>query len=131
MRTESQNKIFFERANIVVTDTRFDTGSESYPIRKISGVTIESAPRRTRMGIVLVVVGVAALLGGMVGNLAILIVSGAAFTVGGAMIFFAKVTHTVVLTTRGRDVRAMTSKDAALISAIATALKAAMATRGE
>lgn len=131
MRTESQNKIFFERANIVVTDTRFDTGSASYPIRKISGVTVESAPRRTRTGIGLVVIGVAALLAGMFGNFAVLIVSGAAFTVGGTMILFAKVTHTVVLTTRGRDVRAMTSKDAALISAVAVAVKAAMAKRGE
>jgi hypothetical protein len=128
---ENPNKIFFERASIVVTASRFDTGFESHPIRKISGVRIESAPRRTRAGIVFVLLGAVALLGGLLANAAVLIVTGAAFTVGGTMMGLRKVDHTLVLAMRGRDVRALTSKDAALIAAVASALKTAMANRNE
>ena len=130
MHATAANKVFFDLANIKVTDTRFDTGCESYPIRKISGIRIESERRRTRAGIALVIAGAGAFLGGMLANIPVLIVSGAAFMVGGSMMSLAKVNHTIVLTTRGRDVRAVTNKDAALIEAITLALRQAMASRG-
>ena len=71
----------------------------------------DTEKRRKRVGIALVLAGVATLLGGMIVNVPLLIVSGAAFTVGGAMMCFAKVSGTVVITTRGREVRAVTSKE--------------------
>lgn len=91
---------------------------------------IDTEKRRRHVGIALVLAGVAALLGGMIVNVPLLIVSGAAFTVGGAMMCFAKVSGTVVITTRGREVRAVTSKDAALIQSVAAALRDAIASRG-
>ena len=127
---ESPNKIRFERANIKVSDTRFETGAESFPIKKIKSVRIESEKRRTRFAIPLLVAGVGALLAGMFANIPVLIVSGAAFIVGGAMLCFASVNSSVVLTIRGRDVKAMTSKDTALIQAVAAALREAIAQRG-
>ena len=123
------NKVFFEHGNIKITGARFETGFESYPVRKISGVRVEAGKRNARTGIALVVVGSTALLGGMFGNFPALLVAGAAFTVGGAMIFFAKVSSSVVLTTRGHDVRALTSKDSALIGSVAAALSEVIANR--
>ena len=130
MNAAGPNKIFFETTSITITDTRFDTGRDSFPIRKISGVRVESGKRHTRTGISLVVAGLAALLSGMLGNVAVLIVLGAAFTVGGAMLCVARVNRTLVITTRGRDVRALTSKDSALIQAVTSALQEAIADRG-
>lgn len=128
--SEPANNIRFERANIKVSDTRFETGAESFAIKKISSVRIESEKRRTRFAIPLLVAGVVALLAGMFANIPVLIVSGAAFIVGGAMLCFARVNSSVVLTIRGRDVKAITSKDTALIQAVATALREAIAQRG-
>lgn len=127
---ESPNKIRFERASVIVSDTRFETGAESFPIKKIKSVRIESEKRRTRFAIPLLVAGVGALLVGMFANIPVLIVSGAAFIVGGAMLCFASVNSSVVLTIRGRDVKAITSKDTALIQAVAAALREAIAQRG-
>ena len=127
---ESPSKILFERASVIVSDTRFETGAESFPIKKIKSVRIESEKRRTRFAIPLLVAGVGALLAGMFANIPVLIVSGAAFIVGGAMLCFASVNSSVVLTIRGRDVKAMTSKDTALIQAVAAALREAIAQRG-
>ena len=122
MRVGIRNKIFFERGNIRITGTRFDTGGESFAIKKINGVRIESGQRHVRIGIALVLVGLPSLFGGMLGNVPVLIVGGAALTVGGAMLFFARVNSTVVLALRGRDVKALTSKDSVLIQAVAAAL---------
>ena len=127
---ESPSKILFERASVIVSDTRFETGAESFPIKKIKSVRIESEKRRTRFAIPLLVAGVGALLAGMFANIPVLIVSGAAFIVGGAMLCFASVNSSVVLKIRGRDVKAMTSKDTALIQAVAAALREAIAQRG-
>lgn len=126
---ESPNKIRFERASVKVSDTRFETGAESFPIKKISSVRIESEKRRTRFAIPLLVAGLVALLVGMFANIPVLIVSGAAFIVGGAMLCFASVNCSVVLSMRGRDVKALTSKDSALIQAVAAALQEAIAQR--
>ncbi len=126
---ESPSKILFERANIKVSDSRFDTGNESFAIRKISGIRIEREKRNARSGSGLVVAGVLALLGGLLGNLPILIVAGAACIVGGTMLWVARVNRSVVLTTRGKDVKALTSKDGALIEAVVAALHAAIEQR--
>jgi hypothetical protein len=130
MGTAAANKIFFERGNIKVTSTRFETGTDSFQIRKIGGVKVDAEKRNTRTGIALVVAGVAALLGGLFTALPVLIVAGAAFTVGGAMMCFAKVSSAVVLNVRGQDVRALTSKDGVLIQDVVAALRAAMDERG-
>lgn len=130
MSTAAANKIFFERGNIKVTATRFESGIDSFPIRKISGVKIETEKRNTRTGIALVAGGGVALLGGVLTNFPLLLVFGAAFTVGGAMMCLAKVNRTVVLTTRGNHVRALTSKDGALIHAVVGALRDAIRQRG-
>ena len=127
--SEPANNIRFERANIKVSDTRFETGAESFAIKKISSVRIESEKRRTRFAIPLLVAGVGALLAGMFANIPVLIVSGAAFIVGGTMLCFASVNCSVVLSMRGRDVKALTSKDSALIQAVAAALQEAITQR--
>lgn len=123
------NRILFERAKVKVTDTRFETGAESFPIKKISNVRIDSEKRRMRIAIPLLVMGLAALLVGMFASIPFLIVSGAAFFVGGTMLCFATVNSSIVLTMRGRDVKAITSKDSALIQAVAAALREAIAQR--
>ena len=129
MPAEDPNKIFLQAGKITVTATRFNRGAETYLIRKISGVRVESEKRHTRIGIALMLAGVALLLGGLLANLGMLIMLGAALPVGGAMMFFAKVNRTIVLTTRGADVRAVTSKDAVMIESIVSALREAMAAR--
>ncbi len=129
MPAEDPNKIFLQAGKITVTATRFNSGAETYLIRKISGVRVESEKRHTRIGIALMLAGVALLLGGLLANLGMLIMLGAALPVGGAMMFFAKVNRTIVLTTRGADVRAVTSKDAVMIESIVSALREAMAAR--
>ena len=129
MSTASSNRIFFETGKITVTASRFESGTDSFPIRKISGVKIATEKRDTRTGIALVAAGVAALLGGAFTNFPLLLVAGAAFTVGGAMMCFARVSHTIVLTTRGNDVRALTSTDGALVRAVVAALQDAIGQR--
>ena len=129
MPAEDPNKIFLQAGKITVTATRFNSGAETYLIRKISGVRVESEKRHTRIGIALMLAGVALLLGGLLANLGMLIMLGAALPVGGAMMFFAKVNRTIVLTTRGADVRAVTSKDAVMIESIVSALRETMAAR--
>ncbi len=126
---ESPTKIRFERASVKVSDTRFETGAESFPIKKIKSVRIESEKRRTRFAIPLLVAGVGALLAGMFANIPVLIVSGAAFIVGGTMLCFASVNSSVVLSMRGRDITALSSKDSALIQAVAAALQEVIAER--
>ena len=130
MSTATPNKILFERANIRVTDTRFETGVETFPIKKISGVRIDFEKRHKRTGALLVSGGIAALLGGAFINLPVFIVLGAACIVGGTMLCFAKANGSVVLTTRGRAVKAFTSKDGALLQAIVAALQEAIERRG-
>lgn len=130
MRAAAPGKIFFERAGIKITETRFDVGLESFQVKKISGVRIESGKRYTRVGAALLLTGLAALCGGMLASVPVLIVSGAAFTVGGAMLCFARVDCGLVITTRSRDVKVMTSKDAVLLDSVASALREAMANRG-
>ena len=127
MSTAGTNKILFERANIKVTHTRFDNGFETFPIKKISGVKIEVAKRRTRVGIAFVVAGAVSLLAGLLTSFPVLIVAGAAFTVGGVMMCFARVNSSVLLTSRGgHDVKALTSKDTALIQSVASAIREAI-----
>lgn len=130
MSTAAANKILFERANIRVTDTRFETGLETFPIKKISGVRIDFEKRHTRTGVPLVAGGMLALLGGAFIGVPLFIVLGAACVVAGAMLCFAKSNGSVVLTMRGRDVKAFTSKDAALLQAITAALREAIERRG-
>ena len=129
MPAEDPNKIFLQAGKITVTATRFNSGGETYLIKKINGVRVESEKRHTRIGVALMLVGVALLLGGLLANLGVLIMLGAALAVGGAMMFFAKLNRTIVLTTRDADVRVVTSKDAVMIASIVSALREAMAAR--
>ena len=129
MPAADPNKIFLQAGKITITATRFNSGAETYLIKKISGVRVASEKRHTRVGVALTLVGVALLAGGLLANFGVLIMLGAALAVGGAMMFFAKVNRTIVLTTRGADVRAVTSKDAVMIESIVSALREAMATR--
>lgn len=129
MAAVATNRVLFERGNIRVTDSRFETGTETYPLRKISRVRVEAERRNLRMGIGLASAGLLALLGGMLTSFPVLIVSGAAFTVGGAILCFKRISRSVVLTTRGRDVKTVTSKDGALIESIAAALRDALQNR--
>ena len=130
MAQSAPKQVLFERANVKVTGTRFDTGVDSFPIRKIDSVKIAAEKNSRRTGIVFVVGGVAALLGGGLSNFPVLIVAGAALIVSGAMMCFAKVSRSVVLTTRGREVNALTSKDAELIQSVVAALEDAIGRRG-
>lgn len=131
MPAADTNKIFLQAGKIIVTATRFNSGAETYLIKKISGVKVEveSKKRHTRVGIALMLAGVALLLGGLLANLGVLIMLGAALAVGGAMLCFARANHTIVLTTRGADVRALTSKDIVMIESVVSALREAMAAR--
>lgn len=130
MAQAAPSEVLFERASVKVTGTRFDTGALSFPIRKIDRVKVSTERTSRRTGIAFLVGGVAALLGGGLSNLPVLIVAGAALIVSGAMMCFAKVRRSVVLTTRGHEVRALTSKDAKLIQSVVTALEDAIARRG-
>ena len=129
MKAAATDKIFFEQADIKVTETRFQTSTDSFQIKRISAVRIASEKRKTRIGIPLAMVGGTALIGGALSNLPVLIVAGAAFTVGGTMMCLTRVTSTVVLTVRGQDVKAITSKDRALVQTIADAVRDAIARR--
>ena len=129
MPAADPNKIFLQAGKITITATRFNSGAETYLIKKISGVRVASEKRHTRVGVALTLVGVALLAGGLLANFGVLIMLGAALAVGGAMMFFAKVNRTIVLTTRGADVRALTSKDIVMIESIVSALREAMAAR--
>lgn len=129
MPAADPNKIFLQVGKITVTASRFNSGTETYLIKKISGVRVESEKRHTRVAIALMLLGVALLAGGLLANLGMLIMLGAALAVGGAMLCFAKLNRTIVLTTRGADERAVTSKDVAMIQSIASALREAMAAR--
>ena len=129
MPAADPNKIFLQAGKITITASRFNSGAETYLIKKISGVRVASEKRHTRVGVALTLVGVALLAGGLLANFGVLIMLGAALAVGGAMMFFAKVNRTIVLTTRGADVRAVTSKDAVMIASIVSALREAIAAR--
>lgn len=129
MPAADPNKIFLQAGKITITASRFNSGAETYLIKKISGVRVASEKRHTRVGVALTLVGVALLAGGLLANFGVLIMLGAALAVGGAMMFFAKVNRTIVLTTRGADVRALTSKDIVMIESIVSALREAMAAR--
>lgn len=124
-------KVLFERGGVNVTASRFDTGSASFQIKKISAVRIDAEKRRLSIGIPLAVGGLAALIAGALTNIPIFIVAGAAFTVGGTMICFAKVNYSVVLTMRGEDVKTFSSKDATLVHDLMAALQAAIAQRSD
>ena len=104
-------------------------GFASYPIKRISAVRVDTEKRRLRVGMPLAVSGLAGLIAGALTNIPLLIVAGAAFTVGGAMICLAKVNRCLVLTVRGEDVKTITSKDAALVRDLAAALTAAISQR--
>ena len=124
-------KVLFERAGVKVTASRFETGFASFPIKKISEVRVDAEKRRVRVGIPLAVAGLAGLIAGALMNIPLFIVAGAAFTVGGAMMCFARVNHCVVLTMRGEDVKTVTSKDATLVHDLMAALQAAIAQRSD
>ena len=129
MKAAATDKIFFEQADIKVTETRFQTSTESFQIKRISAVRIASEKRKTRIGIPLAMIGGTALIGGALSNLPVLIIAGAAFAVGGTMMCLTRVTSSVVLTVRGQDVNAITSKDRALVQTIADAVRDAIARR--
>ena len=124
-------KVLFERAGVKVTASRFETGFASFPIKKISVVRVDAEKRRVRVGIPLAVAGLAGLIAGALMNIPLFIVAGAAFTVGGAMMSFARVNHCVVLTMRGEDVKTFTSKDAELVHDLMAALQKAIAQRSD
>lgn len=126
--TES-TAILFQSANVKLTATRLDIGLESFQIKKITAINIETEARHTRTGLSLVVVGVAALLGGLLANLPVLIMAGAAGAVGGGMMCVAKVNRTIILTIRGQNVRALTSKDGKLVADLVGAIRGAMESR--
>ena len=129
MKAAASDKIIFEQGNIKVSETRFQTSSESIQIKRISAVRVATEKRKTRIGVPLALIGGTALIGGALSNLPVLIVAGAAFTVGGTMMCLARVASSVVLTVRGRDVNAITSKDRKLVQAIADAVREAIARR--
>ena len=129
MKHATPGKIFFEHANIKVTESRFSTGAEIFPIKKIMAVNVAADKPILRTGLPLAAGGIAALIGGMLANIPLLIVAGAACSVGGAMMCFAKVNRTLVLTIRGKDINALTSKNAALINSVASAIGDALAQR--
>ncbi|MEQ1514982.1 MAG: DUF6232 family protein [Usitatibacteraceae bacterium] len=129
MNETGPGSLLFERGDIKVSKTRVDAGGESFPIRKIESVETETGSRRLRTGIALVSAGVCALLGGAYTNFPLLLMAGAAFIVGGGMICFARVTRTIVITTRGQRVRALTSTDSKLVKSVVAAVREAIAER--
>ena len=129
MSNAAPGKILFERAGVRVTESRFETGFASFPIKKISAIRVDAEKGRVGVGVPLAIAGLAGLIAGALSNIPLLLVVGAAFTVGGAMMCFAKVNRCVVLTMRGEDVKTLTSKDAALVHDLAAALTAAIVQR--
>ena len=51
MKHAAPGKIFFERANIKVTESRFSTGAEIFPIKKIIAVNVVTGRRNLRTGL--------------------------------------------------------------------------------
>ena len=131
MSHSAPGNVLFERAGVRVTASRFETGFATFQIKKISAVRVDVEKHRLRIGVPLAIAGLAGLIVGALTNIPLFIVAGAAFTVGGTIMCFAKVNRCVVLTMRGEDVKTFTSKDAALVQDLIAALQTAIAQRSD
>jgi hypothetical protein len=122
-----EEKVFFEKQGIIVTQSRFVYGAETYAVRNITSVKPKEIPPSNGWSIVLILVGLLFLSAYpnpvyWIGLVLIL--------VNGLRIYSGKTTYVVQLSTSGGEVPAFKSHDKELVLDIITALNNAIIYRG-
>ena len=110
----------YDEGNITVTPTRLVVGSTTYPVAGITSVRTDTATKPLLIAVVFVVCVLAA-----EGTFGFVLGIGLA-----AAAYFLTLRHTLVLTTAGQEVRALSHKDPQRIRRIAAAVSHAVDIRG-
>lgn len=116
--------VFFERGNVVITNTRFIVPGQTYAMSNVTSIKhVETAPSKLPGGIA-IIAGALLLLGKIWVLAAILIAAGA------ILLMKAKGKYDVMLQTASGEVRAFGSSDQDLVRQIVAALNQAIVFRG-
>lgn len=122
-----EERVFFERNGVKVTNARFMVGSQTYAMNGVTSVKSRITPPNRGGAVVAVIVGVLlffALDGGA--KLFGLLVAGAA----GWMLSQMKDTHSVFLSSASGEVQALADQDGEYIGGVIGALNEALVHRG-
>jgi hypothetical protein len=127
----SEERVFFQKSGIIVTNSRFVVDSQTFAMRHITSVqTKKETPPLTVPGY-LMLLGIAlALIGFVSGGVPLGVIGIAALLVGVYLAWNKKDTFKVVLTTSAGEVVAYEDHDGQLISEIVRSLNDAMAASG-
>ncbi len=124
METQTE-KVFYQDANVSVTQSRFVASSKTYAMRNISSVHLYRKVRSKKLEIVLIVMGAILLIGEssrIVG--AIMLIAGL------LLLFLLKDDYTVRINSNSGEADGYVSKDKELIQKIVDAVNEAMIFRG-
>lgn len=116
-------QVYFQQAEVTVTNTRFVVGSQTYAMRNVTSVNIVRYDPSRGGPIALIIIGLLVTIVGFAGLSAWLGVVGLV-PIGLAILWFVrqKATFGVVLTTSGGEIRAIEHGDWPLIENIVNAL---------
>lgn len=115
---------------VQVTSARFVVGHQTYPINGITSVAPFSVAPNRNGPFLLIGIALIVLFGGFAGQSGGTAVLGLIMgAIGIALVALAKPTHGVTIMTAGMNVRALVSKDIALVHGVVTALNQAIAMR--
>jgi type IV secretory pathway component VirB8 len=124
METQTE-KVFYQDANVSVTQSRFVASSKTYAMRNISSVHLYRKERSKKLEIILIIIGSILLIGEssrIVG--AIMLIAGL------LLLFLLKDEYTVRINSNSGEADGYVSKDKELIQKIVNAVNEAMIFRG-
>lgn len=116
---------FLQEGDVTVTSARIVVGSKTYPLNGITSIRHEKKTPGLALPITLMAIGaiIAMQPDGAFFGIPV-------FAVGIAFLFLRKPAHSIVLSSAGRDVEALSSKDKGLIEKIVVAANDAIVHRG-
>ena len=125
METPQQEKVFYQDANVTVTQSRFIAGSKTYAMRNISSVSLFKIEKSRALPIILILIGGLMLFGDSSRIFGVILVA-----IGVLWVVLIKDEYSVRISTNAGEVNSLVSEEQPYIQKIVDALNDAMIHRG-
>lgn len=125
METPQQEKVFYQDANVTVTQSRFIAGSKTYAMRNISSVSLFKIEKSRALPIILILIGGLMLFGDSSRIFGVILAA-----IGVLWVVLIKDEYSVRISTNAGEVNSLVSKEQPYIQKIVDALNDAMIHRG-
>lgn len=126
----SDEKVFIDRKDVKVTNTRFIAGGKTYPIANITSVSTAVEKPSKNGPIITFAIGIFPFMAGFTGDYGMTIVGVVMFLIAGFWRWWQSPEYSLVLSSASGEVEAYESGDEDLILNIEEALSDAIVSRG-